>query len=111
MEQGVPVKRFDLPMYYDYHDGRARGWVQDISNFSDVLALVLAPPVESSKAMRSMWKTVARGPFVDNEDDRSDGDFFPQAFHSEQLASSRRSPGIYLLIHIMNYGTQPLPII
>lgn len=65
-------------MYYDYHDGRARGWVQYISNFSDVLALVLAPPVESSKAMRSMWKTVARGPFVDNEDDRSDGDFFPK---------------------------------
>ena len=65
-------------MYYDYHDGRARGWVQDISNLSDVLALVLAPPVESSKAMRSMWKTVGRGPFVDNEDDRSDGDFFPK---------------------------------
>ena len=73
MEQGVPVEKLDLRLCRAHSDGRDEGWLQSLSKF---VVNVLAP-AESSEARqqrKSMWKTVACGPFVDNEDDLSDSE-------------------------------------
>ena len=67
MKQRVPVERLDLRMSRAHSDGRSDAWLQSLSKFVvDVLV-----PEESSVArhqMKSMWKTVACGPFVDGDD-------------------------------------------
>ena len=72
VEQGVPVERLDLCMCYDY-DGRAEGRVQSLN---EVVVNVLVPDdcFEARQPVKSMWRTIARAPFVDNEDDRPDSD-------------------------------------
>ena len=72
VEQGVPVERLDLRMCYDY-DGRAESRVQSLN---EVVVNVLVPDdcFEARQPVKSMWRTIARAPFVDNEDDRPDSD-------------------------------------
>ena len=70
MEREVPLKRLDLRMCHSHSDGRNEGWLQSLS---EVVVDILAPEKssEARQKMKSMWKTVACGPFVD-EDGLSD---------------------------------------
>ena len=66
MEREVPLERLDLRMCSAHSDGRSDDWLQSLSKFVvDVLV-----QEESSKArqMKTMWKIVACGPFVDGDD-------------------------------------------
>ena len=63
VEQGVPVKRVDLRICHD--DVRAGDWLQ---NFSESFNVLVPEEFPARQQMRSMWWTVARGPFVNDED-------------------------------------------
>jgi hypothetical protein len=70
VEQGVPVKTLDLRLCESY-GGRAEDWLR---LFSQIVVDVLVPEKtgEAMEQMKSMWKAVARGPFVSNVDFGSD---------------------------------------
>ena len=69
VDQGVPVKRVDLRLC---NNGvRAGDWLQ---NFSESFNVLVSEEISTKNQMRSMWRTVARGPFMDNEGDCSDSD-------------------------------------
>ena len=72
IEQGIPVQWLDLRMCHD-HFGHAADWVRSLY---EVVVHVLAPDdhFEAREPVKSMWKTIARGPFVDDEDDYPDSD-------------------------------------
>ena len=71
VEQGVPVEVLDLRMCVPQPDGRAEGWLRSLS---EIVVDVLGPEKTSDarEQMKSMWKTVARGPFADNDNSRED---------------------------------------
>ena len=70
MKREVPLERLDLRMCHSHSDGRNEGWLQSLS---EVVIDILAPEKssEARQQMKTMWKTVACGPFVD-EDGLSD---------------------------------------
>jgi hypothetical protein len=69
VEQGVPVETLDLRMCLPHPDGRAEDWFRLLS---EIVVDVLAPEktYEAREQMKSMWKIVARGPFVDDDNFR-----------------------------------------
>ena len=76
MEQGVQVEMLDLRMCVPHLDSdcRTEDWLLSLS---EIVVDVLGPEktFEARDQMKSMWKTVARGPFIDydnsSEDDHS----------------------------------------
>jgi hypothetical protein len=72
VEQGVPVKTLDLRMCESYG-----GCAEDLLRpFSEIVVDVLVPEKsrEAREQMKSMWRTVARGPFVSSDDGDEDGE-------------------------------------
>ncbi|KAF8264480.1 hypothetical protein EI94DRAFT_466671 [Lactarius quietus] len=75
VENRVPMQMLDLRMCMRHPDGCGDDWFRTLS---DVVVNVLGPEktLEEWEQMKSMWKTVVRGTFVNNdysrEDDRSD---------------------------------------
>jgi hypothetical protein len=73
VEQGVPVETLDLrmciPHSEDDEETSAKDWIQLLS---EIVVDVLGPEetLEARKQMKSRWKTVARGPFIDNANSR-----------------------------------------
>jgi hypothetical protein len=68
VEQGVPVETLDLRMCIP-HPEWAENWFQLLS---EIVVDVLGPveTLEAREKMESRWKTVARGPFMDNANSR-----------------------------------------
>ena len=66
VEQGVPVETLDLCMCIP-HPEWAVNWLHLLS---EIVVDVLGPveTLEARKEIKSMWKTVARGPFVDKDE-------------------------------------------
>ena len=63
VEQGVPLEMLDLRLLSPH--GRAADWLRSLS---EIVVDVLGPATfEVTEQMRSMWMTVARGIFVDND--------------------------------------------
>jgi hypothetical protein len=66
VEQGVPVETLDLRMCIP-HPEWAEDWFQSLS---EIVVDVLGPveTLEARKEIESRWKTITRGPFIDNDD-------------------------------------------
>ncbi|KAF8266003.1 hypothetical protein EI94DRAFT_1803646 [Lactarius quietus] len=72
MEQGVPVKMLDLRMCIQDPDlGRVENW---LGSLGDIGVNVLGPEknTEEIEQIRSIWKTVFRVPFINDEHLRED---------------------------------------
>lgn len=68
VEQGVLVEMLDLRMCIPHLRGHTENWLRSLS---EIVVDVLGPEkTETMEQMMSMWKTVARGPFVDIDDSR-----------------------------------------
>jgi hypothetical protein len=70
MKEGVPVKMLDLRMCRPHPDDRADDWLQSLG---ETVGEILRPEQtsdvweQSLAQMESMWNTIARGPFLDND--------------------------------------------
>ena len=94
--QGVRVELLDLRMCTSYPPRQAKAWLRSLTEFSRVLRPEETP--NKSEKLKSMWKTVARGPFdndnsgdvhsdstysSDDADDDSDDSWERQAYYCE----------------------------
>ena len=74
VEQGVPVKTLDLRMcVQSYMDDFPKDWLRPFNDIGvEVLVSEFERDWEAREQIKSMWKTVARGPFVNFGDDKDD---------------------------------------
>ena len=67
------MEMFDLRMCSTHQDGRAKDWLRSLSEIViDILAPEKTFGFEARGQLESMWETVARGTFVDNDNSRED---------------------------------------